>query len=270
MLKETTIGIFGDSFACRAWGNNTGKSWPEILKEKHGYYRQTNFAEAGSSLFFSYHNFLKSHTYQPFDKVIFVITSPGRLSLPPSIPINSQWASRHVVPVSLQADFEGLDFLIDNTNNEQEKSLFIGHKRALHAAEEYFTYIYDDAQDTHNNIGLVNNLMTMRPDGLFIPTVRNETAEEFGLPDPANDRNKFPSVFSEVCKKEITITGKDFFEVASTGRDTRHCHMSEENNEIFADKIAHFLETGEFSLSVDDFIYNKNLDVTTVFPRMQQ
>jgi hypothetical protein len=44
--------------------------------------------------------------------------------------------------------------------------------------------------------------------------------------------------------------------------------MSEENNEIFADKIAHYLETGEFSLNADDFVYDKNLDITTVFPRI--
>jgi hypothetical protein len=270
MNKEISIGIFGDSFACRAWGNSSGKSWPEILKEKHGYHNVINHAEAGSSLFFSYNNYLKSYKHNNFDKIVFVITSPGRLSLPNHVQINDQWSSRHVVPVSLQADFEGLDFLINKTHDEQEKSLFMNHKRALHAAEEYFTYIYDDVQDVHNNMGLVNNLMTMRPDGLFIPTVRNDSAEEFGLSDPAIDHNKFPSVLTDICKQEITVTGNDYFTVASSGRDSRHCHMSEENNEIFADKIAHYLETGEFALSVDDFIYNKNLDVTTVFPRMQQ
>jgi hypothetical protein len=268
MNKETTIGIFGDSFACRAWGNDAGNSWPEILAKKHGYHKQTNFAEPGSSLFFSYNNYLKSRAYKDFDKIIFVITSPGRLSLPPSVEVHSQWASRHVVPVSLQADFEGLDFLINKTTNEEEKQLFINHKRALQGAEEYFTYIYDDEQDVHNNIGLVNNLIKMRPDALLIPTIRNGTAELFGLPDPATDHVKFPSVLVDICKKEITVTGHDYFEATSSGRDRRHCHMSEENNEIFADKIAHYLETGEFTLNIDDFVYDENLDINTVFPRI--
>ncbi len=269
MTKEITIGIFGDSFACRAWGNDSGKSWPEILKEKHGYHKQTNFAEPGSSLFFSYHNFLKNINSQNFDKIIFVITSPGRLSLPPSVEVHRQWASRHVVPVSLQADREGLDFLISNSNNEHDTRLFVDHKRALKAAEEYFAYIYDDTQDVHNNIGLVNNLITMKPDGLFIPTMKNDTAKEFGLYDPANDP-RFASVLTDVSKREIAVTGHDYFIVTASGRDTRHCHMSQENNEIFADKIAHYLETGEFSLNVDDFVYDKNLDVYSVFPRTQQ
>lgn len=268
MNKETTVGIFGDSFACRAWGNDTGNSWPEILAKKHGYVKQTNFAEPGSSLFFSYHNYLKSRNHKDFDKIIFVITSPGRLSLPSSIEVHSQWASRHVVPVSLQADFEGLDFLINKTHNEQEKQLFINHKRALRAVEEYFAYIYDDMQDVHSNIGLINNLTTMRPDALLIPTIRNEAAEKYGLPDPTTDHVKFPSVLVDICKREITATGHDYFEAASSGRDRRHCHMSEENNEIFADKIATYLETGEFSLNADDFVYNKNLDIATVFPRI--
>jgi hypothetical protein len=265
VYKETTIGIFGDSFACRAWGNDTGMSWPEILDKKHGYYRQSNFAEPGSSLFFSYNNFLKSLT--EFDKVIFVVTSPGRFSLPPHIEVHKQWASRHIVPVSLEADFEGLDSIIKTTTNQEEKDLFMSHRRALEAVENYFAYIYDDNQDVHNNIGLLQNLMAMRPDALIIPTVRNEVAGMLGLPDPSIDKVKFPSVLTDICQKEITVTGNDYYALAGSGRDRRHCHMSETNNEIFADKIAEYIETGNFTLNADDFVYDKDLDVSTAFPR---
>jgi len=263
--KETTVGIFGDSFASRAWGNDTGMSWAEILDKKHGYYRQTNFAETGSSLFFSYDNFLKC--FNQFEKIIFVVTSPGRLSLPPHIEIHKQWGSRHVVPVSLEADFEGIDSLIKNTINQEDKNLFMSHRRTLEAVENYFAYLYDDNQDVHNNMGLVQNLISMRPDMLIIPTIRNGVADRLGLPDPSLDKVKFPSVMSDICQREITATGNDYYSLAGSGRDRRHCHMSETNNEIFADKIAEYIETGNFTLNADDFVYDKDLDVSTVFPR---
>jgi hypothetical protein len=265
VYKETTVGIFGDSFACRAWGNNTGMSWSEILDKKHGYYRQSNFAEPGSSLFFSYDKFLKS--YNHFEKIIFIVTSPGRFSLPPHIEVHKQWASRHIVPVSLEADFEGLDLMIKTTVTQEEKNLFVSHRRALEAVEDYFTYIYDDNQDVHNNIGLVQNLMAIRPDILIIPTIRNEVAANLGLPDPSLDTVRFPSMMTDISKREITVTGHDYFSLTGSGRDRRHCHMSETNNEIFADKIAEYIETGNFTLNADDFVYDKDLDVSTVFPR---
>ena len=265
VYKETTVGIFGDSFACRAWGNDTGMSWAEILDKKHGYYRQSNFAEPGSSLFFSYDKFLKSFNH--FEKIIFVVTSPGRFSLPPHIEIHKQFLSRHIVPVSLEADFEGLDSMIKTTTNQEEKNLFVSHKRVLEVVENYFAYLYDDNQDVHNNIGLMQNLMAMRPDALIIPTIRNGVADRLGLPDPSLDTIKFPSVLTDITQREITVTGKDYFSMAGSGRDRRHCHMSETNNEIFADKIADYIETGNFALNADDFVYDKDLDVSTVFPR---
>jgi hypothetical protein len=260
---KTRVGIYGDSFACRAWNGGSGLSWPEILVRNHPEYNIQNFAEAGSSLFFSYNKFLKS--YKTFDKIIFITTSPGRFSIPDSANINSPWVSRHVVPVSLKADYDGMDYLIGKSIDEKTKQQFIHHKRILHAVEDYFTYLYDDGQDVHNNIGLVNNLLVMHPDILIIPTVTNPAAVDFGLSDPGNNTDKYPSVLTDICKKEITVTGNDFFEVAKVGRDKRHCHMSETNNTIFANKIANYLKTGEFTLNLDDFVYDKTLDVTKIF-----
>jgi hypothetical protein len=102
---------------------------------------------------------------------------------------------------------------------------------------------------------------------LIIPTIRSEVAERLRLPDPSIDKTKFPSVMADICKKEITITGQDYWALTGTGRDRRHAHMSEINNEIFADKISEYIETGNFTLNADDFVFDKDLDVSTVFPR---
>ena len=84
------IAIYGDSF-----GNSMieslveqkdqdtrGKAWVELLAED---YYVTNFAKAGSSLFYSYKLFLENN--QKFDYNVFLVTEPNRITLSDEVDI---------------------------------------------------------------------------------------------------------------------------------------------------------------------------------------
>ena len=246
MNKNISIGIFGDSFAARSWGNSN-LAWPELLEKDHGYTNITNFAEPASSLYFSYDKFVK---YQhKFEKIIFVVTTPGRFSFTSQIEI-PKGTHRHFLP-NVHA--------FSNIWSDD-----VNYKNAVDAVKKYFTYLYNDTEDLHKTIGLVHNLKLMRPDALLIPTcfipMPSTLASVNLLKDP-----RFKSAMNEIARREIEITGNNYHEVISKGRDSRNSHMSQTNNKIFAEKIANYLETDNFLLDVNDFVFDKDLDITTIF-----
>jgi len=84
MTTRYKIGIFGDSYSTDfslSFDQNidttkAGTAWVNLLKKD---YDIENFSFPGSALYYSYYKFLKN--YKEFDKIIFVFTLPGRISL---------------------------------------------------------------------------------------------------------------------------------------------------------------------------------------------
>ena len=76
MLK---VGIFGDSYADPiSHGHDNFKDmdklgWPNLLKSN---YEVGLHGKTGSSIFYSYQQFLKYH--EQYDKIVFVVTNPER------------------------------------------------------------------------------------------------------------------------------------------------------------------------------------------------
>lgn len=68
--------ILGDSFSDPTWATNNYKAWPELLADQ---YEVTNLSVCGSSLWWSYTQFLKNKNQ--YDLVIFVVTVPNRVYL---------------------------------------------------------------------------------------------------------------------------------------------------------------------------------------------
>ena len=84
MTKPYKIGIFGDSYSTpfslsfdqTIDTNKAGTAWVNLLKND---YCIDNYSFPGSSLYYSYYQFLEH--YKKYDKIIFVFTLPGRISL---------------------------------------------------------------------------------------------------------------------------------------------------------------------------------------------
>lgn len=68
------VGIFGDSFADEFLRD--GKSWIECLRDNYDYDEVTSYGYGGTSLEWSYNNFLEH--YNKYDTIIFILTDHRR------------------------------------------------------------------------------------------------------------------------------------------------------------------------------------------------
>lgn len=210
------VGIFGDSFAANRIGNDT-KSWVDIIAEK---YKVTNYAQAGTSLFYSISLFEQyQHT---FDKVIFVVTSPGRI-------------------------------LLDNFNNKSLSISGLGHSeslisrttdlvelKTLHAVCDYYLYVQNYNFEKYVHRLMTEQIKRTRPDTVLIP---------------AGDKLDDIFVGASMCDietKENNAWGGERV------IDTRHCHMTAENNAIFAIKVEEWLNGKPVQINLDDFVTPMN------------
>jgi hypothetical protein len=226
------IGIFGDSWASHTMPNTPGIGWQQIVKEHYDGpdYFVDNYARPGSSLYFSYENFLVHH--HKFDKIIFVVTSSGRLLLPDGLTDN---VTRHVNTYFTANSL--LKKLPDDPKFDKDRKI-------LETAVAYFTYIYDINEHRHYSRLMIEEIRRIRPDALIVPTTVDERIPGF----------EHPCLHEIINEVELTywgITGDDIESLV----ELRSCHMSKENNEIFAKKIITWIDTGHWTpLSIDEFV----------------
>jgi hypothetical protein len=211
------IGIFGDSFAHSRMDNPT-PGWPDILAKK---YKVENLSEPGSSLYYSVDLFLRKQV--TFDKIIFIATNVGRLTLP-TLNTRKKFIPNYHNAVALKEVFKN-------------DTIFL---KTLDAAIGYFEYIQNVNYDK-----LVHNLMLeevkrVRPDAIVL--------EAFGSPD-------FDSMFQIQLKEEIAW---NYSPIVSSFNDRRNCHMTVENNAIFAEKVEEWLHGAPVKINLDDFVTPMN------------
>lgn len=226
------IGIFGDSFATSVSlvSKQSGISWTRLLKN-YGY-QTRNFAEAASSLWWSYERFLKN--YEKCDQIIFVVTSLGRVSSPKKIILSKYW---HIA---------GMSNLEDNL--KKYKSNF--ELKILNSMKDYFLYFQNDQQEKflHNKIieEIINKCNSDKKPLLLIPAYQ----------DSVDFQNIFKMPLVYITNKELRIdTGSDSYVLE---KSTRANHMSKHNNEILAKLVHEILQGMRTSVTMDDFIFKKS------------
>ncbi len=217
MIKRK-IAIFGDSFAKHIMPDNPTPSWAQILAQD---YKIDNFGEMGSSLFYSVELFLKNqHLYE---RVIFCITSAGRLTLPERSWIKDPYNSQVVKCVtSLTAD--------QNRKNPQCLTL---SRRIYQTAFDYFIHLQNNQYDHYVHELMINDLKSKRPDALFLDSM-------FEL--------------NQVFEKENEHYNLTREQLITEYNDIRNCHMTRENNMILAEKIKGWISTGKFKHDINDYI----------------
>ena len=211
------IGIFGDSYAANRIENDT-KSWVDIIAEK---YEVTNYASAGTSLFYSMSIF---EQYQHrFDKVIFVVTSPGRLLLD-----NANNRSLSI------AGLRDCETKIENTSNPFELKI-------LHAVRDYYIYVQNYNFNKYVHRLMIEKIKRIRPDTVLIPA----------------SLEKFDDIFSGASMCDIELKENNAWGIGGI-IDYRHCHMTAENNAIFATKVEEWLNGKPVQINLDDFVTPMN------------
>ena len=183
------IGIFGDSFAddhlfateiihrldiCNGWKGNDDlckavrnriPAWWDTL-EDYGHTVDTSMGEGGSDISFSFRNFITNH--HRFDRNIFVVTQPSRVS----------------VPYKKDKKQEQFDW-VHGTNAEvcarrikdykkQRNPVAKGISEALFQMFTKVTY-YNNSRDYIFASLMVEHIQKIRPDTLFINAFENHT-----------------------------------------------------------------------------------------------
>jgi len=237
------IAIYGDSFANHCLENLPGDlrdrslAWTEWLAQS---YQVTNFAVAGSSLFYSYNLFLENN--KNFDYNIFLATETNRITLPEESIINSPTLGRHI-------NLALIDALM--RFNDTDKTL-------VSAINLYYGLIHNQqAVDTFHNL-MIENIVRINQKTLVIPSFQNS------LPD--NTINNLLNISGEELVKNdmwIILQENNYFcwnpikdETGIwTFADYRKCHLNEKNNKILADIIDKAIKNNQqaIDLSLSQF-----------------
>lgn len=218
------VAVFGDSYADeKIHRRESGyKSWVELLREKY-YPDLTCYGEAGSSLYFSYKKFIENHNN--YDKVIFIITTPGRVTIPDYIKFNENPDSYLMYHInSIETAQSHLD---------DRPAIMTEQGRLAHnAVIEYYKYLHDQTYDKIMYMLMKENISKMRNDVVLVDTLRR------GL--------------SDISYYEFAPEGGRPPEMWHY-RDQRMCHMSKKNNEILADKMFEWCNGTPVHIDVKDF-----------------
>lgn len=195
------IAIFGDSYSSTYGYSrvNPYASWSMMLAEK---YNVKNFSENGSSLY--YMKLLFDKHQQDFDKIVFCITAPGRITFnPDSLKRKYGTGLQHIPTIH-----------IIHSRLKQPELTELDKKR-YKILYDYLLEIQDFEQEKYHNLMIVKDIIKQRPDTILIP----------GFPTSLTDQT---DCLENITKFEDNTLNK------RTGfyKDSRLCHMSLENNKI--------------------------------------
>ena len=214
------IGIFGDSYSANTENNNT-KSWTDHLKEKHDV---VNYSVSGSSLFFSLRLFENNHAL--YDKIIFVVTCPGRWLLDDNSAVREK--------LKLITGLRNCEFKMNTL------SLSIEELTVYKAVKDYFLHVQNTQFDNYVHNLMVEEIKRKRPDVILIPSF-------------IDSFNNVTASIRDIQAKEDKAWGVEYVQ-----EDTRHCHMTEENNKIFASKVEKWLDGEQVNIDINDYVTPPN------------
>lgn len=255
--SDEKITIFGDSFAHSGdtfedkekETEYNNKSWYGVLHRSTQ--RQIwNWGNGGTSLQYSKQNlfsYLNSEDYNEADCIVFITTSFNRV---PTFPIGDDRYKPH-----MQAQL--LTFLTDNKGTSAKRGalgdgdtksydLFKQHKKQI----EWLSYTLSK-EDYINELRMLQVFLNSLPNKtLLIPAFNYPEADKF------LDIKNFclMDVSEREPLNESLYLNKEHPRIM--GVDPRKQHMSDENNEIFAVKIANYFKNGDiktFSLEGFEF-----------------
>lgn len=212
------VGIYGDSFGASPIQDYTkynyiGPAWWEILEKK---YIITNYCEWSASLLYSTSLFLD--TYDKHDKIIFLVTHPGR--------ITAEGKDRfyHFV------NYEYSTFFKKRSKKENWEDL-------LTAVLYYYKHLANDKFNLIQHFSYLELIKSVQKDVYFIPCFENSLKNfNFCLCDIFNKEQEF---------WKINYSFKNL--------DIRKGHLSNENHIILAEKIDKYLETKIFDFNINQF-----------------
>ena len=246
------LAIFGDSFGSYVEDHFALRpdsfSWAKSLRCQHD---ATIFSNSGTSLYWSYQKFTE-HQHK-YDKIIFVagINNRRKLNLSKSeIKIKDENIDDYlsITPSLLDKSHP----MHANYKDWYNKNTYVGWNKIYKTLRGYYTYIYDNTQNFYYSRLMVNDVQSF-PNTLVIPAFRTTYR------DYANNEKNYLNYDCDISLLDIQCLEFDYWGVDHTEQghkyiDTRHGHITDDNNRILYHKIQNWLNTGEFSMLKEDFI----------------
>lgn len=236
------IAIYGDSYAnlnLDQPNDGRGLSWVDIVKQ---HYEVTNFALAGSSVFYSYSKFKENHS--KFDYNIFIITNLDRIyNRKLDNLLNQQSWYTHHSHVTLWSK--------DPRRTEHQRKI-------IDSVKTYIEYWKDEETENILNFSLVENLRKEHNDCLFINAFSKEhnpiLENQYGLIDITCMEQEQSGWLEKYSDKKIHLGHLD--ENNRMLEDYRLNHLCEENNIILGEKILDAVNKKQRQLEIDlkDFV----------------
>jgi hypothetical protein len=224
------LGIFGDSYATAL--NNPTPGWVNIIAEK---YDVTNFAMSGSSLYYSA-ELLKQH-HAEFDKIILVATQPGRLEITDTSLYDTQFPKERFI-----GNYTTVEQLIIYESKKTQPNN--NRLRLLNVCKDYFLYLQHYQYEKYVQTLIINDVKTLRPDLILIS----------GFPESYIPESTENNMFAITQKEDAHWSHSYRYKL----RDFRNCHMTAENNVIFADKMIAWINGEPVHINTDDFVTPNN------------
>ena len=227
------IGIFGDSFSQHCMHlqfpqvsleeQAKRRAWWDYLSEIDGI-ELTNHSVSGSSLYYSYHEFLKYH--QNYDYIIVLVTSWGRTWLP-QLKTIFPW-----VPGIRQAEVN-----LKICRDEDDRKI-------LESLIDYYVYVEhkDYSIDMHK---------------IMCKDMRNLHTNTLLIPCFPNNGGSFIPDWEGPCLEDISRIDSSFYKVDQhTTPCRRHGHINDANNYILFQKIYDWVKSDgnkKFTINLSDY-----------------
>lgn len=211
------VGIFGDSFADEHL--KTGRSWIECLREDYGYDVVTSFGYGGTSIEWSYNNFLNKGSN--FDFIIFLLTDERRM---------------HFTDSSTDKEL-----LFHLTTKQTEKEIV----QKLRENSKIKQWNVDEWKFNYNN----NDKQILR--GVELANIQYMDSfdwKKIAVEESIKYRNKSSIVIDfdsmlKLQKIDYDKLGLKLSEVTGEGHN-RPCHMSLKQNKEFAEYMNDNIQSG--------------------------
>lgn len=233
------LAIYGDSFGdikkyerfyspSHGLEEHVSYSWPALLAGK---YKVDNFSKSSSGLEWSYDLAINNNV--EYDRIIFLASHVDRLM------VNSEWSNDTKLKHLNQAATADSKDPLEN--------------KILKTAQKYYVY-FQNKEFSHNRAALIYNdlkqrfgdkllLLRIFPDGLGHQGKYNCDNRLLLADIQVNEINqRYGRINSNQMAKKLL------------GPDNRTCHITNPHHKMMVNKLDHWIQTKEFSLTQQDVI----------------
>ena len=225
-----SLGIYGASFVgigSQYTAEMAAKGWPDLLKRS---YNVTNYGVGGSSLYYSYKNYL--NTYNKHDKCIFIVTPCGR-------------APKNVF------EHKGNLYGFNNLSTveaflKSKKDIDVELEYHLEHLKYYYAHLSDYSIDLDMHTLMIEKLLSVKSNTVFICVHKEETE---------STRNTLPSLlmqdYQELMVRSLKLDLLDKFKANNFIPYIEKnivCHFTEEVNVLVAEHMEQMLLKKEVTI----------------------